>query len=765
MEVASLFPRGDQEVRSPLRALISVAIAMPVLMGATAPAAHADPVMSMTAPIHQRMNPSTGATLTTPWADEARSAAQQYGYSTDLGVGFTASTTSSGGLTAVHRLWNDKTVDFVEALVGSDAFGAARDAGYTDQGVRFYALGSAVAGRTQPVQSYVKAGKHRLATEATGASLMGSGWKPSGVVFHVPATIQSPAPVPPVSNPETTGPDNRVGAGSAAVGSASYPAPSGAILVAPGGNDNNPGTISSPVRTIQRGISIAPSGGTVVVRGGVYRETVTITRGVTLQNYPKESVWLDGSTPVTGWVADGSAWRRSGWTTRFDSSPTYTQGAADNTSADWRFINTADYPMAAHPDQVFMDGNPMQQVKARNLVGPGTFYLDERTSELYIGSNPNGKTVEASTIVKAISVRGANTTLRGIGIRRFSPSVFHIASVTIEQPGVTLENVVVANAATTGLSVQRENVTLNQVSVVDSGMLGIHGRFADNLKITKVLASGNNAERFNIAPVSGGIKLGVSRGISVTSSSFSGNFGHGFWEDMSVYNSVFRQSDFSDNAGTGLFLEISAKAIVGDNTFARNRDFGIKVNNTSDVKIWNNTFTGSKRPMYIVQDTRRNTNRSDQAVDPRLSFPDPAMPWTLGPVAIRNNVIANAASSSDCLLCVEDYSWSKSGQQMGVSANGNVYGRSAGSKPNWLAIWSRADVNRNPYVLTTLKDFTATTGQESTGREYVGASIVDADSKLISSVSSQANNVAEALPADVGTAIGRPSGSRHLGHW
>ena len=120
--------------------------------------------------------------------------------------------------------------------------------------------------------------------------------------------------------------------------------------------------------------------------------------------------------------------------------------------------------------------------------------------------------------------------------------------------------------------------------------------------------------------------------------SFSGNYGHGFWEDMSVYNSVFRQSDFSDNIGTGLFLEISARVIVGDNTFARNGEFGIKVNNTSNVKIWNNTFVGNGRPLNIVQDSRRNTNRYDQAVDQRIAWPDPEMPWTLGPVTIRNNV-------------------------------------------------------------------------------------------------------------------------------
>jgi parallel beta-helix repeat protein len=115
-----------------------------------------------------------------------------------------------------------------------------------------------------------------------------------------------------------------------------------------------------------------------------------------------------------------------------------------------------------------------------------------------------------------------------------------------------------------------------------------------------------------------------------------------------VYDSILRQSDFSRNSGSGLFLEISAKAVVGDNTFADNKAFGIKVNNTSDVKIWNNTFVGNSRPLNLVQDPRRNTDRNDPAVDSRQAWPDRTMPWTLGPVQVRNNVIADPASAAAC---------------------------------------------------------------------------------------------------------------------
>ena len=172
-------------------------------------------------------------------------------------------------------------------------------------------------------------------------------------------------------------------------------------------------------------------------------------------------------------------------------------------------------------------------------------------------------------------------------------------------------------------------------------------------------------------------------------SKFSGNFGHGFWEDMSVYNSTFRSSNFTGNSADGLFLEISARVVVGDSLFAHNKDDGIKVNNTSNVKIWNNTFVGNGRPIDLVQDPRRNNSSSNQDVDSRVAWPDPEMPWQLDSVTVSNNVAGLSTSAANCLMCVEDYSYQESAEAMKIRVNGNVYNRASATSPTWLAIWSR----------------------------------------------------------------------------
>jgi hypothetical protein len=74
----------------------------------------------------------------------------------------------------------------------------------------------------------------------------------------------------------------------------------GEYHVAPSGNDENPGTVERPVRTLNQGVKLLKAGDTLVVRGGLYRESLrsNIPSGtswdapVTIQAYPGEKVVL-----------------------------------------------------------------------------------------------------------------------------------------------------------------------------------------------------------------------------------------------------------------------------------------------------------------------------------------------------------------------------------------------------------------------------------------------------------------------------------------
>jgi Protein of unknown function (DUF1565) len=71
--------------------------------------------------------------------------------------------------------------------------------------------------------------------------------------------------------------------------------------VSTSGNDNNPGTMAVPFRTISKAATVATAGATVYVMGGVYNEFVTLANSgtvgspITFQSYPGQTAIIDGT--------------------------------------------------------------------------------------------------------------------------------------------------------------------------------------------------------------------------------------------------------------------------------------------------------------------------------------------------------------------------------------------------------------------------------------------------------------------------------------
>ena len=421
------------------------------------------------------------------------------------------------------------------------------------------------------------------------------------------------------------------------------------LYVSPKGNDGWSGRASAPLRTIAAAVRRAPNG-TVVVASGGYHETLTLQggSGLRLLAAPGASVWLDGSRRVNNWQRSGGHWVSRGWTTRFDSSPTLTAGAPDGTNPAWRFVNPA-YPMAAHPDQLWIDGVAQRQVSSSDKVGPGSFYADYGRSQLVMGSNPTGHQVRASDLAKAISVREPNVSISGINVRRYAPSVPTIGAVTVERPNARLSHLQIKDNATSGLQVGASGANLSHLTLRRNGMIGLRATRANGLRLDHVSADDNNRERFNPAPSAGGVKITRTSGLKVTDSSFTSNFGTGLWLDESVYNFRVYRSHMARNSSHGLSLEISGTGAVVDNLLNGNRGDGIKVNDTDRVQVWNNSIVGNGRAINIAQDAR------DLPGGP--SYRDHSLPLTFRSerINVRNNILANSVYGN-CLLCVEDHS-------------------------------------------------------------------------------------------------------------
>ncbi|MEW2359033.1 right-handed parallel beta-helix repeat-containing protein [Spirillospora sp. NPDC029432] len=564
---------------------------------------------------------------------------------------------------------------------------------------------------------------------------------------------EAPLPV------EVTGPP-----GALTMGATSYKIPDAAVIVAPSGDDASPGSAGKPVRTVAKAIAKARDGDTIVLRAGTYHESVTVPEGkrLTIQAHPGEPVWFDGSSAVDGWERADGAWVKRGWTHRFDHSPTYSKGAPQNSDPDFQFVDP-EYPMAAHPDQVWIDGRPQRQVGKRAQVEEGTFYVDEEGDRLYLGSDPGGRKVRASTLGEAITIRGAGSTLRGIGVRRYATSLPDLGTVKAVADRVTVENVAVTDSATQGLSVLGKRARIRQVTTARNGLLGIHANHADDLRIELARSTGNNTERFKQSPVSGGIKITRSRTVSVTRSVLDGNRGKGVWLDESVHGITVAGNRILNNAGHAVVLELSAKAVVAGNLIRGNGGDGMKINNTAGVRIWNNTLAGNGRTVHLVQDDRSPDKPGTPGRDPRQPFPDPTMTWRLGEITVSSNVLADAKDGAPCLLCVEDHTHKRSGGEMKIEVDGNLYARPDAGSPEHLAVWSRGE--GEPHRLGDLAAFKAKTGQEDHGLAYDSAEAVGRDGALGRKAAADAARAARPLPEPIAKLLGKKGGVRHMGTW
>ena len=267
--------------------------------------------------------------------------------------------------------------------------------------------------------------------------------------------------VPP--DPEVV--DPLADAGSLPLGQASYSVPAGAIFVSTGGVDTNSGTEGSPVASLTKALELAPENGTIVVRAGTYNEGedtqdasypygVLVQKNITIQNYPGEVVWFDGSIPVTGaWTQSGSTWNTP-YDRLFDRSPTSKSGDEDGWGAGtgaggwWRAV---DKPQASWPDMVFFDGTQLEQATSLAEVGPGKLFIEGATTtgmwfqgtKIHIGDNPAGHEVRYANKSKFITFVGATraSTLRGVGIRRYASYAPGFSAVYVIQK-FTIENVV-----------------------------------------------------------------------------------------------------------------------------------------------------------------------------------------------------------------------------------------------------------------------------------------------------------------------------------
>lgn len=529
-----------------------------------------------------------------------------------------------------------------------------------------------------------------------------------------------------------------------------YPVPSGAFFVAPDGKDSNYGQNPNAPTTLAKAIYRAPAGGTIVFRGGIYRNNskVYIGKKLTLQPYPQEKAWIKGSQVVTGWIANGSIWQKTGWNYSFPS----------NVSS--QYINPK-YPLAGYRDMVYIDGVSLQQVASINEVKPGKFYLDSANKQLYIGDNPTGKTVEATAygegllMWKSATSDPSNTVVRGLGFAHFAEQPLIVGA-----PHITLENNTFAWNGVQGVYLAGESEGVQGVSsdailrgntFSHNGRKGLAGSRANRLLLESNTFSYNNQENFAINWDAAGVKLIRSDGLTLRDNLVENNYAAGIWIDISSTNAAIVRNVVHHNSGTGIWFEISNKAIIGANVVYRNSSSGIFVLDSSNVRVYNNTLANNSSNLRVYDLPRKNTNQAEIAA---------GITWIARNNSFKNNILSNTTGAE--LFEAWNCDTKELSSLLITMADYDAYYRTSASAPSSVISWvPSADKCR--IVYPTIAAFNSATGYEPNALVIDNVAtnpffIDEVQGNFSLKTGSPAIGRGEELPADVAQAIGWSSG-------
>ena len=559
-----------------------------------------------------------------------------------------------------------------------------------------------------------------------------------------PTPTPTATAVPPGNGGGTPGGGAATGAGSLDVGKAAYSVPSGAVFVNGAAAAGGTGSASAPFSTVQKAVDSAKAGSTIVVRKGTYHEAVQVpsNKPLTIQAYPNEAVWFDGSKVVSNWSKSGSVWVSTEWTASFDSS------MGGNSSM---YVNTA-YPNANRPDQLFVDGVALTQVASAAQVVSGTFAVDYAADKLILGTNPAGHEVRASDLSQAFDVTARDVTLQGFGVRRYATTYGATAAVRMHNTGAVVRNLVIEDGAYIGLAVQNDDSVVDHVTARRNGLMGIGVNQAYNLKLTNSLVTDNNAQHFNVIPVAGGIKITRSRNVTVAGNNVSGNDGSGIWFDESCWDMKVIGNTTNDNTATGIQIEISDTAVVAGNVSTGSRT-SIQIINTGNVRIFNNQLgDNADNGVRLRQDERRSATHSTGR-DPRVGI-DPAVPWITRNITISNNAFGLGGRYS---IRANDSATKRAVDSWNVTITGNLFNNKAAGGPTMVA-WGKGDNSsfegyQTPAELSAAKNRSWTNAMTSTALPLSGMA-----SELASAAS-----IAAPIPSDVASLMGVRADDKFVG--
>ncbi|RYZ43721.1 MAG: DNRLRE domain-containing protein [Myxococcaceae bacterium] len=559
-----------------------------------------------------------------------------------------------------------------------------------------------------------------------------------------------------------------------------YAIPTGAIFLATNGNDSNAGTQAAPVATLNRAIALVPAaGGTIVVRGGTYRDWFNNgagnykvnTKPITFQAYPHEQAWFDGTDlkPASAWTSDGAGHWSMDWSTpsfcnggyytyKYDAQPTTNQGPCSH----FDMYGDPANPAAGDPQMVFIDGAYVHEVKTLAEATPGNFFYDWTNRRIYIATNPSGHTVEVAARPVAMVLGTTGHQVKGLGFRRYATNEYSNTTNAALYIGATnslVENCVFTEMAAGSLSIKPQGGVVRGSVFANNGFtaIGSNGStnsgtlVTDGLLLEGSVINANNTERFGTncsrSCAQAGVKIAHMNGFTVRNNVFENNLnGAGFWCDEDCRGGVMVYNIFRNNK-IGIFYEVSDTGIIASNLIYDNTYAGIQAC-SSNTKIYNNTLVNNAAiNLWIYDDSRNEQDKRGSDIGPDTVN-----------VEVSNNILSGG-NITTLKASRSDSNFTNTGPNTFFSSlDFNSYYRSGGGTKSLINWVDTGGVN-----YTSLAAVRTGRGWENNGHDFASGGdpffVNQALRNYVVRSTSAAYNSGRPLPADVAQVLGVPSGT------
>ena len=459
------------------------------------------------------------------------------------------------------------------------------------------------------------------------------------------------------------------------------------------GSDTNDGSAERPFATLGAALKAAPSGATVEVASGTYREgELSTSKKLTITAGKGQQVSLNGADIVTDWNDNGDGTYSSARSDFVRFSHVSTVNA-----------NPAIEGMAAYPEQVFVDGQELTQVADRSEVGPGTFWVNDpdpvtlvnpqnnrqgyhvkpHTGVSYVlGDNPSGHTVEVVQHHRSLTLGGEGSVFNGFTVEKYSPLqqwdykdpeigtltggvMFFVGAKNVSVTNNTFQYSAMGTAL--GLT-NADGSTVSGNTITHNGGVGFGINRSSDISVEHNTWSMNNQAGFIVDNCGAFCTIGDTKITHVDGVRYAFNthdyseagYNHndpnvdsprrliGVWFDEGVINSEIVGNHFINVGKSAIFDEVSSGNSIASN-IVENSFEGIVLSGTDSDKIFNNTIVDTLSPMVIREDTRYDgcnaRNKAGECTAPEKWSGEHGLTWNATDNQIYNNVLTKSTNS------------------------------------------------------------------------------------------------------------------------